>query len=249
MDRLTDSNTNVRQAARRSLIILSFFTLRTEGIESSSTRDTTAGKPVIVDFGPKLTADKAGQEQAAAKWEEWWNKHGGNGKSSRSQLRTARLEAETDAEAARLSASFVFAPLDRQPQQLARYREEKGIIYTEAIADALPQLEGEILRKSREALAERLSRMTAATLRYRLTDSRAEVRRAAAIAWAMKDDRAAIPELMPLLGDPDDFVVRGVRAALKSLTGQDFGPAPGATSAERTAAITAWKSWWQRQPQ
>jgi len=34
---------------------------------------------------------------------------------------------------------------------------------------------------------------------------------------------------------------------LKSLTAQDFGPTPGATKDERTAATAAWKAWWAKQ--
>jgi len=246
--RITDSNPLVRQAARRSLVILSYFTIQAEKVDGSSTGDKSAGKPAIVDFGPNLADGKTARQKAAKNWQDWWNDHGGSAPSNVSALRAVRIEEEPDAKAARLSADLVFAPAERQAQLLDRYRQAKGIVYTEALANSLPQLDGEIRQMTRDSLAQRLSRMTAATLRDRLSDSRAELRRAAALAWSMKEDRAAIPELIPLLADPDDFVVRGVRAALRGLAGQDFGPAHDASITEGTAAIAAWKSWWQEQP-
>lgn len=157
-------------------------------------------------------------------------------------------EADLDTTAARLSAALVFAEPSRQSEKLAQYRDTKGIVYTEALANALPQLEGATQKSAREFLADRLTRMTAATLRSLLDDPRPELRRAAALAWAMKDDRAAIPELIALLEDPEDLVVRAARAGLKSLTEQDFGPARDATPAERAWAVAEWKASWDKQP-
>jgi hypothetical protein len=250
---LVDSNPNVRQASRRSLIILSYVVLQTEQGQSASqssgtpptsaTPSTPATSPGV-DFGPKMQDEKPAQVEAQKKWREWW---AGHGKSQQSQLRVVRSDEDLDAEAARLSSALVLADPAQQLEKLSHYRQEKGIVYTEAMANALSQLEGEALKKGREYLAERLARMTAATLRNRLSDSRPELRRAAALAWAAKEDRAAVPELIPLLEDPEEVVVRGAKAALKSLTGQDFGPARGASAFERSAAITAWKTWWRKQ--
>jgi hypothetical protein len=252
IDQLTDSSDTVRQAARRSLVILSFFTIRGERVAAGDLLGTAAKErqqPAVVDFGPKAGAQPEAREEAVKKWRAWWKEHGGLEKAKKPELRAARANADSDPdrEAALLSAALVYAEPAQQAERLTRYRKEKGVVYTEAIAEALPQLSGPILRAARESLAERLSRMTAATLRERITDSRPEVRRAAAIAWAMKEDRAAIPELIPMLADPDDFVGRGVKAALKSLTGQDFGPGRDATPAERTAAVAVWQSWWRKQ--
>src|SRR5262249_40686681 len=99
---------------------------------------------------------------------------------------------------------------------------------------------------ARDALADRLTRMTANTLREKLRDEDVEVRRAAALACAMKDDRAQVPALIELLEDREPLVVRAARAALKSLTEQDFGPEADATRAERTKAVAAWKAWWAK---
>jgi hypothetical protein len=251
--RLTDPNEYVRQAARRSLVILSFFALheRAEsGDNSGDVRPAEKGikKDPVVDFGPQPRADKAAQIAAAKKWEEWWDRRKPDGKTpARPVLRAVETDADLDASAARLSAELVFAESPRQADKLTQYRDAKGIVYTEALANALPQLDGATQRTAREFLAERLSRMTAATLRGRLDDPRPELRRAAALAWAMKDDRAAIPELIALLEDPEDLVVRAVRAGLKSLTQEDFGPARDANPADRAKAVADWKAWWAKQ--
>jgi hypothetical protein len=51
-----------------------------------------------------------------------------------------------------------------------------------------------------------------------------------------------------LLEDPEPPVARAAQAALKGLTGQDFGPPAEATRAERGKAVAAWKAWWKSQP-
>jgi hypothetical protein len=237
----------VRQAARRSLVILSYFALQQEGVAREVVANNQTGPSVIVDFGPAAGADRAGRETSAGKWKDWWDEHG-IASSKQRQLNASLGDATLDAEAARLSAALVFVPSERQAAELARYVKEKGVVYTEALADALPQLQGSIQRTAREALVDRLYRMTAETLRNRLTDPRPEMRRAAALAWASKDDRAAIPALIPLLADADEHVVNAAKAGLKSLTAQDFGPARTATEAERAAAVSAWMAWWKKQP-
>jgi HEAT repeats/HEAT repeat associated with sister chromatid cohesion len=244
IERLTDSSPLVRQAARRSLIILSYFTLLDENMDKAMAGERMTGRRVIADFGPKPGADRTAQDKAAKNWEEWWTKHG-NGKQTKVQA--VRSQGEVDVAAARLSAALVFAPPERQTEEVARYRDGKGIVYTEAMADALPQLDAAMQRKVREALAERLARMTAATLRDRLTDSRSEMRRAAVLALATKGDRSSVPDLIPSLADEEENVVRAAKAALKSLADQDFGPPRNSTASERAAAVAAWKSWWRKQ--
>ena len=97
------------------------------------------------------------------------------------------------------------------------------------------------------ALAERLTRMSADTLRAMLKSGDAEVRRAAALACAMKEEWAHIPDLIDRLTDDEEFVARTAKAGLKSLTGQDLGPANGAPKDQRKAAAAAWRAWWAKQ--
>jgi hypothetical protein len=152
-----------------------------------------------------------------------------------------------DPEVRRLSARLLEAPADRQPAVLEELRDGKGVAYTDALAAAIPHLEGKIKTQARQALAERLAGMKAVTLRDKLADDDPEVRRAAALACAMKEDRTFVPRLIELLEDAEPTVARAAYAALKSLTGENFGPAAGATPAEQKKAVADWKAWWARQ--
>jgi hypothetical protein len=147
----------------------------------------------------------------------------------------ARPAAPVDPEVARLSDELVKAGAGEQEQALRRLRDSKGAVYTDALAHAVHRLEGAAKARARDALADRLTRMTSATLADKLRDDDAEVRRAAALACAMKDDRANVPRLIEALQDPEPAVARAARAALKSLAGQDLGPEPA-----------PWKDWWAK---
>ena len=156
-------------------------------------------------------------------------------------------QQKIDAEIARLAAELVRAPAAQQDKVLEKLRDSKGAVYTQALASAIPKLAEAPRKKAREALADRMTRMTAATLRDKLQDEHVEIRRASALACAMKDDKAHIPDLITALEDPEPLVIRAARAALKSLTGQDFGPNVDATRAERVKAVSDWKTWWNSQ--
>jgi hypothetical protein len=157
-------------------------------------------------------------------------------------------EQAAEAQAARLSADLLKAPAGQQEKLLQEFTSAKGVAYTQAIATAIPKLPANTQGKARDALAERLMRMTAATLRDRLKDDDPEMRVAAARACAGKDDRGHIPDLIGLLDDPEPRVVRAARTALKYLAnGKDFGPDAEATPAQRTRAIDDWKKWWRDQ--
>jgi hypothetical protein len=69
---LTDDNSLIRQAARRSLVRLSTW------------RDGKRGSRRRVDFGPATTAGRAAQGAAALRWQSWSEKQ-----------RTASLEGTT----------------------------------------------------------------------------------------------------------------------------------------------------------
>ena len=149
--------------------------------------------------------------------------------------------------AGRMSEDLVAAPAPQQEELLGKYKEGKGAAYTLALAGAIPRLSGDSKTKARDALAERFTRMTAVTLRAELKEDDPEIRRAAALACAMKDDKSHVPDLIPLLDDPEPLVARAAYAALKSLSNQDFGPAKDASAKDRTQAIEAWKAWWAKQ--
>jgi hypothetical protein len=158
-------------------------------------------------------------------------------------------EEDLEAQAARLSMQLLLAPAGQQENLLEQFKQAKGVAYTQALAVAIPQLARVVQGPARDALAERLSRMTAATLRGRLKDTDAELRAAAARACAARDDPTLAPELIALLQDAEPWVARTAHTALKVLSGgQDFGPPGNATPAERAEAVAAWKKWWQAHP-
>ena len=99
----------------------------------------------------------------------------------------------------------------------------------------------------RTALAERLTRMTAETLRTMAKSEDAELRRAAVLAMAMKDDKAHLPDLVAALLDDEELVVRAAKAGLKSLTNQDFGPPTNASVSEKRIAAENWQNWLNKQ--
>jgi hypothetical protein len=140
-----------------------------------------------------------------------------------------------DAEAVRLGAALVKASGPPQERLLDQLKRGKGTAYTEALAGAIGHLHGAVKHKARDALAERLARMTEPTLRNKLRDRAPEVRRAAALAAAMKEDKRLVPDLITLLGDQEATVARAAHAALKEMTRQDLGPP------------AAWKEWWAKQ--
>jgi hypothetical protein len=155
-------------------------------------------------------------------------------------------EAEVDPDVKRLSDELVKAEADRQDQVLEKLQTSKGAAYTDALAHAIHHLSGAVQGKARAALAERLTRMTAATLDAKLKDEDVEVRRAAALACAMKDERDRLPRLMEMLEDPELDVARAAHAALRNLTGKDFGPGKDAGRPDFSRAANAWKGWWKR---
>jgi hypothetical protein len=154
---------------------------------------------------------------------------------------------ELDADAVRLRDDLLKAAPEKQTSLVEEMRDAKGIAYTQALAAAIPKLEGDVRKKAREALAERMARMTSATLGDKLREDAPEVRRAAALACAMKEDRAHVERLIELLDDPEMSVQRAAYAALKSLSGEDHGPAVDATPTERAKSVAAWRGWWVKQ--
>lgn len=130
---------------------------------------------------------------------------------------------------------------------LSRLRDSKGSVYTQALVASASRLEGDRQKETRTALAERLTRMTAQTLRTMAKDEEVELRRGAVLAMAMKDEKAHIPDLVAALMDDEELVVRAAKAGLKSLAGQDFGPRVNATPADKKFAVDSWNEWLRKQ--
>lgn len=149
--------------------------------------------------------------------------------------------------AARMAADLARSTGGRHGLLLNVYRDGKGAEFTEALALAIPQLKGDLQRKTRQALAERLTRMKDSTLKAYLSDEDLEIRIAAARACAVKGSKSLIPDLIPLVRETRGGVAEAAHQALKNLSGQDFGPKAGASREERVQAARQWSEWWSKQ--
>jgi hypothetical protein len=170
------------------------------------------------------------------------------GRKNKSGVIQASAE-EQDREITRLSTEFVRASGEDQESILTKLKSSKGVVYTEALAGSIPLLKGGMKVKARNALARRLTRMSTETLKDKLKDDNLEIRRAAALACALKKAKAHIPRLIALLEDPELAVALAAHQALKDLSGEDFGPEADATRAERKEAVAQWKAWWKKRSQ
>jgi HEAT repeat protein len=110
---------------------------------------------------------------------------------------------------------------------------------------AIPKLSADAQRQARNALTQRLTRMSEGELRDKLQDDNVEVRRAAALACGRKKAREHIADLLQLLDDPERDVIQSARVVLTELTGKDFGPASDAGRQGRADAAAAWNRWWK----
>jgi hypothetical protein len=156
------------------------------------------------------------------------------------------LPPNPSTEAARLAGQLAKASGAEQDRLLEKLRAGQGSAFTDALAASIPQLTGPTRTKARDALAERLARMSAATLGTKLQEKNAEVRRAAALACAMKKENDLVPKLINLLQDSEPRVMRAAHVALNQLTGQDFGPGPVASHQDQAQAAKLWKTWWEK---
>ena len=157
-------------------------------------------------------------------------------------------EPTEQGEAEKASKGLIEATDADWPTKLAEARDSKGTRWTRGLVLACGRLDGDRRVQARDALADRLTRMTVKTLREMLRDPEHELRRGACLAIGMKDERDLAPALIERLSDPSEYVVRAARAALKSLAnGQDFGPSNAADDDARVKAAAQWKAWFDQQ--
>src|SRR5205807_3785111 len=117
-------------------------------------------------------------------------------------------ETDINTEADKLAQQLVKAIPVRQADLIAKFRDRKGVIHTEALVRAIPRLPADMRDRARDALAERMLRMTAATLQDKLQDDSVETRRAALVACISKEDKSLIPPVIPLLEDDQPLIAR-----------------------------------------
>jgi hypothetical protein len=158
------------------------------------------------------------------------------------------VPATTTSDAEAIAKALSSATDEAWPKKLNEARDSKGTQWTRGLMLAAARLDGTRRTEAREALADRLTRMTPATLRSMLKDPEPELRRAACLACAMRDERTFLPDLIERITDPSELVVRAARAGLKSLSGADFGPPNGADEEAKIRAATAWRGWLRMQP-
>jgi HEAT repeat protein len=243
---LEDPSDEVRQAARRSLVILSFLDLNPE--EAALIAAPNPSRPPTplaklnkpADFGPAAGAGKSAQKTAVTKWTDWWAK-----RDPRTDLAAGPTLRSEHADSPRLADAVARAAPAERKDLVARYRDAKGVQYTEALAVAVAKLPSGERDALRDALAERMVRMTDLTLRRYLDDELAEVRRAAALGLARRGTKAHADRLADLILDPEPVVGRAAHTALCRLSGEDFGPGIEADEAARAEAVERWKKWWR----
>jgi hypothetical protein len=163
--------------------------------------------------------------------------------------RADKTSAETPVTSttARMADDLVKSTGSRFTLLMRNLRIGKGAEFTEALALAIPKLNGDRQQKAREALVERLTRMKDTTLSEYLSDEQLEIRIAAARACAAKGSKSLIPRLIPLVRETRGGVAEAAHQALKQLSGEDFGPKPDASRDERVQAARHWLDWWNKQ--
>jgi hypothetical protein len=117
---------------------------------------------------------------------------------------------------------------------LAKCREGDGPLYTLALANAIPYLNGASKEKVRGVLVDRLIRMPAKSLRDHLGDNDPEIRRAALLSCGRKDKKQVVPELLTLLEDPEPITARMAEEGLAAIAG------------EHLKDPEDWKAWWEK---
>jgi hypothetical protein len=130
---------------------------------------------------------------------------------------------------------------------IKHWRDGEDPYFTPALAKAIPILSGSLQRKARAALADHCTRLTSAERDEHLHSDDPEIRRAAVLSCAVRDDKSHTPLLIELLQDKEALVSRAAHDALCSLTGKDFGPITDAGQADRLRAAADWKGWYNKQ--
>lgn len=151
-----------------------------------------------------------------------------------------------DEESLALTKTLLESGVVRQTALIREYTETPGSKYTKALADAIGDLSGDAQVQARDGLAMRMARFSAKSLTGYLYHDHPEIKRAAALAVYMRDERSLMSILIDLLEDEEEIVWRAAHLALKKMTQKDFGPKPGDDLEKRQKAISEWQKWWQQ---
>jgi hypothetical protein len=151
-----------------------------------------------------------------------------------------------DAEVNKLVQELLKAGAAKQLELIEEYKKATGTKYSLALAAAIRGLKDDVKTTARDALAERMARLSAKSLTSYMDADDPELSRAACLGVAMRDEKSLIPELIKHLDDTDEIVWRAAALALKTISGEDHGPKKGATDAQRDKAIKDWKAWYEK---
>jgi hypothetical protein len=205
IERLEDSNAAVRQVARGALVRWSRGT----------------------DFGPALDAGKAECARSVERWTNWLAlQREATSAAIVHRIPTAPDKgppprppaADEDGRVAGLSNLLIRASGTQRDEVLHHLKTAEGEHHTQALVRAIPHLSSDARDRARQALAERLARLSTSALHDWLHDASAEMRRAAAKACAIQGATTLVPELRRLVEDADAEVAKAARAALAELT-------------------------------
>jgi HEAT repeat protein len=249
---LEDNHDGVRLAARRALIILSFLALNPEeaakirSSQRSQERTPLEKLNAPVDFGPRSGATRAERTEAAQGWTKWWTERGYRQETVDRILVPATRKFPTPRSHSEWLAQALTQDDPEARKRATDYcRRAKGPDHTEALALAISRQSGDERQQLRDALGLRMYRMTDQTLGEYLEDEDAEIRRAAIVGLTMKDSITHMDQIIEMLLDPEPTVARAAYAALRHLSGKNYGPALQSTEAERIMAASRWRKWWE----
>jgi hypothetical protein len=153
-----------------------------------------------------------------------------------------------DPETIRLRDELLRASPAQRELLLDKLRDGSSASCTSALAAAIPRLSGETQNKVRETLVERLRRLSSVALRMKLGDANVELRRAALLACAVKQDTNQVPDLIARLEvESDAQVMQTLGVALKTLTTRELYLSTDTDRETRIQVARNWREWWNNE--
>ena len=151
---------------------------------------------------------------------------------------------KTTAELVRLAAGAKGPELGEALTELSK---RGGEAVLNSLADAAQSADKENRALALALIKERLSKMSGAQLKPRLSDDHAVIRAEAARVAGNRNLHLE-GRLIDLLHDAESAVRAAAHEALvRRSKGKDFGPKPDADEAERASAEKRWREWWKNQ--
>jgi hypothetical protein len=129
---------------------------------------------------------------------------------------------------------------------LAEAEKRQGTKAVDLLLLGIANPDAEIAKLSQGLLTKNLQHQSGDVLKTLLKHDRKDMRIGAAQAIGAKKLRYG-KELIGLLQDGDDDVRQAGRAALKQISGVDYGPESDASFGARESAVERWRDWWGRQ--